>query len=48
MRKTEMVQLKTGDSFIKGIVIDPESRDDIPALLPGLHTDAELRAASLP
>jgi len=46
MRKTETLQLASGGAFIEGLVIDPKSCDDIPALLPGLqhlHADPVLR-----
>ena len=37
MRKVETPQLEIGGSFIEEVVINPRSRDDIPALLPGLQ-----------
>ncbi|MCY4312616.1 MAG: hypothetical protein OXD44_02780 [Gammaproteobacteria bacterium] len=46
MRKTETTQLEIGGAFIEDLVIDPKSRDDIPALLLGLqhlHADPVLR-----
>ena len=47
MRKTETAQLEIGGAFIEDLVIDPKSRDDIPALLLGLqhlHADRTLRS----
>lgn len=46
MRKVESTQCELGGSFIRDIVINPKSRDDIPALLLGLqhlYLDVEKR-----
>jgi len=46
MRKVETTQLEIGGVFIEDIVIHPKSRDDIPALMPGLqhlYADPDLR-----
>ncbi|MDE0309323.1 MAG: hypothetical protein OXI60_05765 [Acidiferrobacterales bacterium] len=42
MRKVESTQYELGASYISDIVINPKSRDDIPALLIGLqHLDTD-------
>ncbi|MYJ52886.1 MAG: hypothetical protein F4093_09570 [Gammaproteobacteria bacterium] len=47
MRKVETAQLEIGSVFLEDVVINPKSRDDIPALLLGLqhlYVVPELRA----